>query len=46
VEAVGALIHLVQQVSAAREIREALGVARDERQQLEERITPLPSLSW
>jgi hypothetical protein len=46
VELLLALVRLVEQTHAAREIRQALGVARDERQTLDERIAPLPGLNW
>jgi hypothetical protein len=46
VEVIQALIQLVERTHAAREIRQALGVAKDERQTLDERISPLPSLDW
>jgi hypothetical protein len=44
VDALLILVRLVEQVHAAREIRQALGVARDEKQTLDERISPLPDL--
>jgi hypothetical protein len=46
VEALQTLIRLVEQVHAAREIRQELGVAQDERQMFEERLAPLAALSW
>jgi hypothetical protein len=46
VESLQTLIRLVEQVQAAREIRAAVGVARDERQAADERVAPLPSLDW
>ena len=46
VETLQLLVHLVEQTQAAQEIRPALGVAKDERQTLEERAGPLPSLDW
>jgi hypothetical protein len=46
VETLQLLVHLVEQTQAAQEIRAALGVAKDERQTLEERAGPLPSLDW
>jgi hypothetical protein len=46
VDTLQTLVRLVEQVRPARELREALGVARDERQTPEERVAPLPSLDW
>jgi hypothetical protein len=46
VEALKDLIHLVERTHAAREIRQALGVAKDEQQTLDEWISPLPNLNW
>jgi hypothetical protein len=46
VETLQLLVHLVEQAQASQEIRPALGVAKDERQTLEERAGPLPSLDW
>jgi hypothetical protein len=46
VEALQMLAALVEQTQAAQELRAACGVARDERQTLEERAAPLPGLDW
>jgi hypothetical protein len=44
VEQLEAVVHLMEETSAALEIRQAVDVAWDERQALEELVLPLPSL--